>query len=243
MTLSGKRLMIYMGSKNRIAKHIVPIIQSYIDSSGCTKYLEPMVGGGNVIDKIKCETKTGSDIDNYVIAALNGLQKGLKPPKEVTREFYYEVKNNKDKFTDFIVGYIGYELSFGGKWFGGYRKLDYQKHSGDIYSYKSCVNQAARLKDIKFQCCSFLDYLALKGYVIYCDPPYRGTTKYKTDEFPYESFYDWCRDMSKDNIVLVSEYSMPADFRRIWEKEIKITFDSNRESDSREIRTEKLFLA
>ena len=50
-----------MGSKSRIAKYIVPIIQKYIDDTNCKYYLEPFVGGANVIDKIKCDTKIGSD--------------------------------------------------------------------------------------------------------------------------------------------------------------------------------------
>jgi DNA adenine methylase len=37
--------MKYMGSKNRIAKHIVPIIQSYIDDNQVQHYIEPFVGG------------------------------------------------------------------------------------------------------------------------------------------------------------------------------------------------------
>ena len=81
----------------------------------------------------------------------------------------------------------------------------------------------------------------IKGYVIYCDPPYRGTTKYATKEFPYDEFYDWCREMSKDNIVLISEYNMPDDFECVWQKETKVNFDSNRVSnDSKNNRIEKL---
>ena len=39
--------MWYMGSKNKLAKEIVPIIQSYITDE--TKgYLEPFVGGGEI---------------------------------------------------------------------------------------------------------------------------------------------------------------------------------------------------
>lgn len=38
--------MIYMGSKSRIAKEIVPIIQSYIDNNNnIHNYLEPFCGG------------------------------------------------------------------------------------------------------------------------------------------------------------------------------------------------------
>ena len=40
--------------------------------------------------------------------------------------------------------------------------------------------------------------------VIYCDPPYKGTKQYKTSKgFNHEEFWDWCREKSKENIVLM----------------------------------------
>lgn len=54
--------MKYMGSKSRIAKDIVPIIQKYIDGNDITEYYEPFCGGCNVIDKIRCEHKYASDL-------------------------------------------------------------------------------------------------------------------------------------------------------------------------------------
>ena len=43
--------MQYVGSKGRLSKELAPIIQSYIkkDTRG---YLEPFVGGANMIDKV-----------------------------------------------------------------------------------------------------------------------------------------------------------------------------------------------
>ena len=38
--------MKYMGSKNRLCKEIVPIIQSYIDNNNIKNYIEPFIGGG-----------------------------------------------------------------------------------------------------------------------------------------------------------------------------------------------------
>lgn len=37
--------MKYMGSKAKITKYIVPIIQSKIDESGSRIYFEPLAGG------------------------------------------------------------------------------------------------------------------------------------------------------------------------------------------------------
>ena len=62
--------MKYVGSKARLSKQLAPIIQSYIDGMGdkCNGYWEPFVGGANMIDKIKCKDKYGTDIHKYLIA-------------------------------------------------------------------------------------------------------------------------------------------------------------------------------
>lgn len=142
---------------------------------------------------------------------------------------------------------MGFCATFGAKYFGGYARSKSDKFIGEKTSMaiKNLKKQAPNLKDIKFMNCSFLDLPKdkIKGYVIYCDPPYRGTTKYKTEEFPYEEFYEWCREMSKNNIVLISEYNMPDDFECIWQKETKVNFDSNRVSnDDKNNRIEKLYI-
>lgn len=51
--------MKYMGSKNRIAKYILPIILK--DRKECQWYVEPFVGGCNTIDKV-VGNRIGSDI-------------------------------------------------------------------------------------------------------------------------------------------------------------------------------------
>ena len=110
---------------------------------------------------------------------------------------------------------------------------------------RNLKKQSPNLKDINFYNCDFRDLPKdkIKGYVIYCDIPYKGTTKYKTEQFPYEEFYQWCKDMAKDNIVLISEYNMPKVFRVIWEKETKVNFDSNRKAeDKANKRVERLFI-
>ena len=41
-----------MGSKNRIAKHLLPIMLKEAEKHGITKWVEPFVGGGGMIDKV-----------------------------------------------------------------------------------------------------------------------------------------------------------------------------------------------
>lgn len=38
--------MIYMGSKRKIKKYILPIIQKSIEENNINTYIEPFVGGG-----------------------------------------------------------------------------------------------------------------------------------------------------------------------------------------------------
>ncbi len=236
--------MKYIGSKNRLSKDLVPIIQSYINKN--TKgYLEPFVGGANMIDKIKCSKKIGCDTQKRLIALLKHVSITVEDLPSTISEYEYNiVKNNKDKYEDWYVGPIGFCSTFGAKYFGGYARD--RKGNRDISNegIRNLKKQAPNLKDIIFLNCSFLDLPKdkIKGYVIYCDPPYKGTLKYKTEDFPYEEFYQWCRDMSKHNMVLISEYNMPNDFECIWTKESKVNFDSGRQSnDSKNIRVEKLF--
>ena len=44
--------MKYMGSKNRIAKHILPIMLAEAEKHNITTWVEPFVGGGGMIDKV-----------------------------------------------------------------------------------------------------------------------------------------------------------------------------------------------
>lgn len=240
--------MKYVGSKNKISKELAPIIQSYINSN--TKgYLEPFVGGANMIDKIQCSNKIGYDIHEELIELLKYSQEYYYLlPNEISEDTYNEVKNNKEKYEKWYVGFIGFCATFGAKYFGGYArgfKADKTTPRNiPAEGIKNLKKQSPNLKNIKFIHKNFLDINTndLKGYVIYCDPPYKDTIKYKVGTFPYEEFYQWCKDMSVHNTVLISEYNMPDDFKCIWQKKTKCSIDSNKTSnDSKNIRIEKLF--
>lgn len=235
--------MVYMGSKSRIAKEIVPIIQSYIDDNNIHNYLEPFCGGGNVIDKVKCEHKYASDVHPYLIALLKQAQKDTSVfPETITLEEYKDVKNNKEKYPAWYVGLVGFCASYGGRYFESYARDKQGNRNMPNERIRNLIKQSPNLKDIQFTCCDFRNIKpTIKNFVIYCDIPYKNSTKYKVDDFPYDEFYDWCRQMAKNNIVLVSEYNMPDDFECIWQKEIKISLCIDRaKTDSK--RVEKLFI-
>lgn len=228
--------MVYMGSKNRIAKELIPIITK--DLKPNQWYCEPFVGGANMIDKIEHPYKLGADNNKYLIALLEAVQNGQELPENINKDEYIAVKTNKDNYPDWYVGFVGFVCSFRGKFFGGYSGY-YTTKTGIQRNYiKERINNILKqnLDGIKLVCSSYdaLDIPA--NSIIYCDPPYNGTTKYK-DSFDSDAFWQWCRDKAKEgHTVYVSEYNAPEDFKCIWEKKI----NSNLGGTSK-TATEKLF--
>ncbi len=240
-----ERKIKYVGSKNRISKYIVPIIQKCIDENNVKTYYEPFVGGANMIDKIKCENRIGNDIHKELISMWNELQRGWVPPSHITEEEYISVRDNKEEYPDYYVGYVGFHATFGAKYFGGYARgfkadgITPRDESNE--AYRNTMKQLPQILNVEF---TNIDYrnLKIKNAVIYCDPPYQGTTKYETKSFNYNEFWNWCREMSKENWLFVSEYNAPNDFECIWSKEHLANFDCKRGDDtSKKIRLEKLF--
>jgi DNA adenine methylase len=63
-----------MGSKNRIAKELLPIITANLQPNQW--YIEPFVGGCNMIDKVEHPLKLRADNNKYLIALLKYVQAG-----------------------------------------------------------------------------------------------------------------------------------------------------------------------
>lgn len=240
--------MKYMGSKSRIAKYIVPIIQSYIDNHNIKTYVEPFCGGCNIIDKIKAERKIACDKQKYLIALYNNLDKVSLLPDFVTREHYSEVRDCYNKglatYPDWYIGAIGFLSSYNGRFFdGGYSGIVHTKANTERNYYDEAKRnfevQLPFLKDIEFYEGDYVELCSnAKDTLIYCDPPYKGVKQYGSSiNFNHEKFWEWCRTMSKNNIVLISEHSAPSDFKYIWSMPIQRTIDNNKRVKS----IEKLF--
>jgi len=238
--------MRYVGSKNKLSKELAPIIQSYI-TDDTVGYLEPFVGGANMIDKITCKKKIGCDIHKQLIALLNFAKEHPEQlPDRILEWEYKQVQQNPKHFPDWYVGLVGFCASYGAKYFGGYARDSRNDNSGkwSAGAIKNLKNQVPFLQDVEFINIKFQDLPLdkIRGYVIYCDPPYKDTTKYKTNNFPYDEFYSWVKAASIYNKVLISEYWMPDEFTCIWEREVKTLLDSNKKTkDISNTRIERLF--
>lgn len=209
--------MKYMGSKSRHAKEILNIILK--NRTNNQWYVEPFVGGANVIDKVT-GPRLGADINPYLIQMLDKASEGWLPPEHITEKEYIEIKNNKDEYPPELVGYCGFALSYGGKWFGGWRRDSQNKRNYVKEARSNALKQFPKLSGAVFKCSSYDNLEIPPQSIIYCDPPYKGTTKY-INKFDHEKFYRWCNEL--DNLgheVFISEYDMPEGFTCIWEKSV-----------------------
>lgn len=230
--------MKYMGSKNRIAKFILPIILEHRKPGQC--YVETMVGGANLIDKVD-GWRIGADFNKYLIALLSHCAKGLSYmlPDAISEEGYNYIKDNKSSFDNHIVAHCGFNATFGAKWFGGYARP--RKTSGydrDVICGKnSLVKQGPLIKGVTFIHSSYADLEIPPNSIIYCDPPYAGTAEYKDGGFDHSAFWQWVRvKHSKGHKVYISEYNAPDDFTCVWERELAVGLASSKKA------TEKLFI-
>ena len=233
-----------MGSKRRIAKHILPIILE--GRKDGQYYVEPFCGGCNMIDKVP-GNRIANDSNPYLIAMWEALSWGWDPPKAISREHYLDVrtsyKKNSDEYPMHYVGWVGFVGSFNSKFFGGYSGHSVMNAIGRARDYigessRNILAQAPLLDGVQFTNCSYADMSIPPNSIIYCDPPYEGVTKYAYS-INHDDFWAWCRErVAEGHDVFISEYNAPDDFIRVWER--KLGVHVNPGSDKQAI--EKLFI-
>ena len=103
------------------------------------------------------------------------------------------------------------------------------------------LERLERIDEVKATNKSYHDFSEVSGAILYLDPPYEGTTQYGyINSFNSQEFYDWAFKMAKNNIVIISSYSI-SDKRF----EAVYSFDkarSNIQSITRNDKCEKLFM-
>jgi DNA adenine methylase len=168
-------------------------------------------------------------------------------PESISREEYSDVRdcyNNKsDKYPKWYVGAIGFLASYNGRFFDGGYPGTVKTKINTIRDYydeakRNLEKQMPNLNGIVWKCCDYKRIKQIERFVIYCDIPYKDVKQYNTSKnFNHNEFWQWVRDMSKNNIVIVSECQAPNDFRCIWEQEILRSIDNTKRVSS----VEKLF--
>jgi DNA adenine methylase len=231
--------MQYMGGKAMIARRVV---QAILDDTPHPKnWFEPFVGGGNVLEYAAPHFTRSVAMDAHpdLILMWQAVASGHRPPKFVSREQYRELRHAESSA---IRGFAGFGASFGGKWFGGY---GVSPRDGEVCraSYRSVTRQGAVFQDrgVVFRHGLFGSLTPPPGTVVYCDPPYAGTTGYSTGDFDHGLFYKTLAQWAQDGCaVYVSEYTAPEDvpYTAIWSREKRNVLEAG---DNQRTVTEKLF--
>ena len=231
-----------MGSKNRIAKYLLPIILK--DRKEDQWYVEPFVGGANMIDKVD-GNRIGADKNEFLIEMWKGLQENKSRPYKIEKDLYSKARDYFNKsdysiFDKFMVGWIGWMGSYNGRFFdGGYSGHCVGKRDYIREQIKNTEAQIENIKNIEFIVSDYLDLKIPKNSIIYCDIPYNNTKQYlASKDFNHNEFWDWCREKSKEgHQVFVSEYNAPEDFECIWEMEVTNSMNTTKTYKP----TEKIF--
>lgn len=219
----------YMGSKRRIAKDILPIILK--DRKEGQYFYDLFVGGGNLLEKVD-GNRVANDNNEYLIELFKHMQSNDFELPFVGEVEYKNIQNNKENYPKWLVGYVGFQLSFGAKFFGGYRRDKAGIRNYENEAQQNLKAQQKYIKDVEFVCGSYDEVKLKPNSIIYCDIPYKNSTKYNTSKgFDYDKFYNWCIEKHKEgHKVFISEYDMPKDrFECVWSKEISssLTPESN----------------
>ena len=230
-----------MGSKKRISKYILPIVLKGRKTDQC--YIEPFAGGMNIICDVD-RYRIANDNNFYLIEMWKKIVDGWIP-KEITKEEYLQIKKNKEKYPPYLVGWVGFNCSYSGKWFGGFAGIT-KTRQGTLRNYqeeaiRNVIKQSKKMRNVVFSNCCYKKLNIPDKSIVYCDPPYSNTTRY-ADDFDSNQFWQWARNISKQgHKVFVSEYNAPEDFLCLWEKQLSSSLSANGFSGGNKISTEKLF--
>ncbi len=207
--------MRYYGGKKRLSKKIAEVLTHYDTTK---PYLEPFLGSASWTGRL-----IANDINSDVITYFKNIQQGfsIQDLPELTKESLINIKQrySSGDRTPEVIAYLciytmgrcsGNSL----KMTGGSTDRPYMRTA---LKYENQIREALSRTTLLN-----IDYRELnpKGYVIYCDPPYAGTTgnsslKSLWTDFSTDEFWELMRKWSEDNDVIVSEMIAPSDFKQI----------------------------
>jgi DNA adenine methylase len=219
----------YHGGKQRIGEIIADVIYDksldieYDYNFTIEGYCEPFCGMMGVYKRShklfdQNLNYCAGDYNKSIVKMWAAAQNGWIPPirEFCKKEFLMLGSNGKSSA---VKGYVGHLYGYMGKYFQPFESTFSKKRKEN--SSKKVHVLGEQFENVNFSHGSYTQYSNLKNYVIYCDPPYKIQNCYYDErsiklKFDHDAFWDWCRKMSVNNIVFVSEYKAPKDFKKLW---------------------------
>lgn len=222
--------MRYLGGKTKLARDIVSVIrpQDY------TFVWEPFCGGGSVTAEISRALEglptvfLASDVRPELVDMWEAVKSGWAPPKldrNLTDTEYQALRLSPDSP---IRTFVGFGCSFGGKYWGGLARGDDRAFYEEGRRRLLLESKSIVSKQPIFRTIDFLTLAAAPppGTLVYCDPPYVGTTGYGM-RFDHDLFWSVCLWLARSGCaVYVSEFSAPSFCAEVWRKDRKMTVGS-----------------
>lgn len=207
--------MNYQGGKALVVKHFEFVINAH-SSTGAT-YWEPFLGGGSVAARVapRFARSVLSDSMPDLIDMWKALIQGWNPPETLTEEEY---RNLRHAASSPLRTFAGFNLSYGGKWWGGYARPHVKQRDRVGAPRRSCISKAAAFSQSEIHCMDYSQITPKRGDVVYCDPPYAGTTAYDAvAEFDHDTFWGHAKRWADGGVhVYVSEFTAPAGWASVW---------------------------
>ncbi len=215
----------YSGGKRRIGKEIAAkIAEISQELGGFSGYCEPFCGMMGVYEHMVgyLDKKTklyAGDRNGHIVKLWKALVKGWKPPIECSKKKFLELKAKGGDSLETI--FLGHAAALRACYLTTYRdsgkgKLERQANN--------CTSAASKYGKVSFSAGDYKQFSHLTDCIIYCDPPYKDTKHHyfvngvNRTRFDHEEFDEWCRMMSEQNLIIVSEFRKPKDAIEIWSK-------------------------
>ena len=202
--------MRYSGGKGKIAAKLAAEILK-LPHVGV---IEPFCGAFSMT--VQLQPTQAFDLSQPVITLANAVRGGWRPPTEVSEQLYRDCASRKDEVGDPLIAFVGH-CTFGGKWYGGLARGHKRQREPVRAAAETLVRRVLACPNTEFRCGSYRDVVIPPRALVYCDPPYAGTTNgYAVSTFNHDAFWNWVREHSAKSQIVVSEYAAPSDFRAIF---------------------------
>lgn len=242
--------MRYVGGKYRLGKEISEVLVKFGNPSIVNGYAEPFCGSlGVTRHMIEYPYKKIyiSDLCKDLILLWKAVKNDtFVYPKKLSEKSWRKYKASTKPSA--LRAFVGFGCSFGGRWFNGYAPKHSEKAGRSVLQETTRAVQRLnpvlkKINKIKASPYDSLSNRKLKRFLIYCDPPYSSTLGYDAikDKFNSEKFWKQVREWSKYNIVIVSEFNAPRDFKCIWMKK-RVNKVCRKITSSKMKLVEKLFI-
>ena len=189
------------------------------------------------------ENKTTDDFLKLLINSFGNNKKGYLYSKEISDLKYNLVKEiieNHDVFDGYKQTETYKKVTSGLDWDWFNAKQEIHKQLEQLPRLQH-FERLQKVNKIKATNKSYHDFSEVYGAILYLDPPYEGTNQDSyINSFDSQEFYDWAFEMAKNNIVIISSYSI-SDERF----EVVYSFDKAHrtvQGGARNDKCEKLFM-